>query len=178
MTHTLFATTDPTSLDNLIDIVSPAPVPWWPPAPGWFVVAGVLAIVAIATLVVYVLRWKGNAYRREALRELEAIVRESAGDPQRLADLPELVKRTALAAWPREIVAGLTGEQWLHFLDQTGRTADFTNGPGTELPDLAYIPQRATKLDPTRRQDMIKAIRRWIERHDSSLQSSGDRSPC
>ena len=33
-------TPDPYSLDNLRDIVEPASIPWWPPAPGvWLLLA-------------------------------------------------------------------------------------------------------------------------------------------
>ena len=36
---------DPGSLQNLNDIVLPAPVPWWPLAPGWWVLIGLIPIV-------------------------------------------------------------------------------------------------------------------------------------
>ncbi len=35
---------DPTSLANLRDLAEPSPVPWWPLAPGWWVLLGVLAV--------------------------------------------------------------------------------------------------------------------------------------
>ena len=41
------ASTDPTSLEHLFDIVTPPPVPWWPPAPGWVVVAGIICVLAV-----------------------------------------------------------------------------------------------------------------------------------
>jgi len=37
---------DPTSLENLYDIAMPPPIPWWPLAPGWYVVGGVLVQTA------------------------------------------------------------------------------------------------------------------------------------
>ena len=40
---------DPGSLQNLNDIVMPAPVGLWPPAPGWYVVFAVgLALAVLA----------------------------------------------------------------------------------------------------------------------------------
>ena len=36
---------DPTSLENLFGLVVPPPVPWWPPAPGWFVVGGMVLVL-------------------------------------------------------------------------------------------------------------------------------------
>ena len=38
----------PTGLDRLHDIVLPPPIPWWPPAPGWYVVLGVLLLAGLA----------------------------------------------------------------------------------------------------------------------------------
>ena len=49
---------DPASLENLRHIVQPAPVPWWPPAPGWWL----LALILIGLLV-----WAGFKVR-EAIR--------------------------------------------------------------------------------------------------------------
>jgi len=99
---------DPTSLDRLHDIVVPPPVSWWPPAPGWYA----LSAVAIS-LLGYVLfrqwrRWKANAYRREALRELESA--------RTAAEISEILRRTALAVAPREMVAALTGAEWTSWL--------------------------------------------------------------
>ena len=40
---------DPASLENLRDIAVPPPVPWWPPAPGWWVL-GLLALLVLIYL--------------------------------------------------------------------------------------------------------------------------------
>jgi Ca-activated chloride channel family protein len=53
---------DPTSLDHLFDIVTPPPVPSWPPAPGWFVMAGT------AVVVVSVGVWHAWQYWRPGIR--------------------------------------------------------------------------------------------------------------
>ena len=37
---------DPASLERLHDLVPPAPVPWWPLAPGWYVLGALILIVA------------------------------------------------------------------------------------------------------------------------------------
>jgi len=52
--------------------------------------------------------------------------------------IPVILKRAALAAWPREQVASLNGAAWLAFLDRTGRTTAFTIGPGRHLETLAF----------------------------------------
>ena len=64
---------DPGSLQNLNDIVAPAPVAWWPLAPGWYALAGIL-LLALFWLGFRRLRsWQQNRYRREALRALAQI---------------------------------------------------------------------------------------------------------
>ena len=106
-------TPDPTSLDRLHDIVAPPPVPWWPPAPGWYFVLGILAVAGIALTIRGIHRWQSNRYRREALAEWQRLQPLLVADDTRaeaLASLAELLKRTALSAFPRRRVASLTGD--------------------------------------------------------------------
>jgi len=96
------------SLDRLHDIVLPPEVPWWPPAPGfWF-----LCVLILAPVFLFAWRswrhWRADAYRRAALRELA-----NASSPAMLA---AVLRRTALAAFPREMVAVLTGSRWVDWL--------------------------------------------------------------
>src|SRR5262249_7757285 len=58
---------DQADLSQLADIVVPASVAWWPPAPGWWVVAEALLIVAAIAIHQAVVRYRRNAYRRVAL---------------------------------------------------------------------------------------------------------------
>ncbi len=106
---------DPASLDNLRDIVVPEAVSWWPFAPGWYGLI-LAALVVLAVLVWRQFRrWKQNAYRREALDAL----RQASST----AEIANLLKRTALSAFPRAQVAGLTGEAWCDWLETTGPSA-------------------------------------------------------
>ncbi|KAA5547286.1 DUF4381 domain-containing protein [Roseiconus nitratireducens] len=97
-----------TSLDRLNDIVMPPDVPWWPPAPGWYVVMMIVLAIVIALLLKQWQRWRGNAYRRSALKHLET-TRSAAG-------ISELLRRTALVIASRSTVAGLTGSDWPNWL--------------------------------------------------------------
>jgi hypothetical protein len=162
---------DPASLQNLNDIVVPPPVPWWPPAFGWYVL-GLVLILIIAWLV-----WRGlrrrqaEAYRRAALAELAGLSRRIS-QPEKsreaLAELPELLKRTALAAWPREEIASLSGERWLDFLDRTGGTDKFKQGPGRLLLQISYTPyQELTDLGPEQIDGLTRTLRDWIVKHQT-----------
>ncbi len=103
---------DPASLANLRDIVTPPPVPWWPLAPGWWYLLTVLGLIAVLVAVYQWRRWRANAYRRAAFREL--------GGAESVAAIAEILKRAALVAYPRNQVASLTGSAWVVWLAETG----------------------------------------------------------
>jgi uncharacterized protein (DUF58 family) len=103
-------TSDP--LAELRDIHLPEVVSGWPPATGWWILAG-LGLIAIGFLsFLLIQRFQRSAYRRRAQRELSAIeeqYKRSENSKAALAALQQVLKRTALAAYSREQVAGLTG---------------------------------------------------------------------
>ncbi len=104
---------DSASLANLRDIVTPPPVPWWPPAPGWWLVLMLLALFAALMALRGWRRWRANAYRRIALRALR--------QADSVASVAEILKRAALMAAPRTRVAALSGSAWVKWLTRTGR---------------------------------------------------------
>ena len=88
---------DPADLSHLADIAMPLPVPWWPPAPGWWILAAAFlaALAILATMAVR--RYRRNAYRRAALAELAAI---NVADPTSGVSISAGTKRVALVAIP------------------------------------------------------------------------------
>ena len=153
---------DPASLQNLNDIVLPAPVAWWPPAPGWYVVAVVLAVLTAWWCIRVFRHWRANAYRRAALRSFAAI---KAGGMEQAQELPALLKRTALSAWPREQVAALSGAQWHAFLDGTASIKRFTANAGTLLDRLVYTEGGDSGLTAGEFDQLCEAIACWLKRH-------------
>ncbi|QJE98832.1 DUF4381 domain-containing protein [Luteolibacter luteus] len=143
---------DPTSLDRLHDLVVPPPAPWWPLAPGWWILLGFIAALVLGWLLKSFIRWQKNRYRREALAMLQDTP---------VAGLSALVKRVALSAWPREEVADLTGPAWLRFLDRTGGMNLFVAGAGKPLENVAFDP--AAKSDD---KALRRAVKEWIVKHE------------
>ncbi|MEZ5577178.1 MAG: DUF4381 domain-containing protein [Candidatus Competibacteraceae bacterium] len=122
-------------LADLRDIHLPEPVSWWPPALGWWLLAA-LSLVVIAGLLWLWRYRRRQTPRRAALAELARL----RGDFRRDGDgtavatgISALLRRLALAHFPRTQVAGLVGDAWLQFLDRTGGDNQFSAGPGRAL---------------------------------------------
>ena len=160
---------DPTSLQNLHDIATPAPAAWLPPAPGWYALGLSLLLLIAWFLLKGYTAWQRNWYRRQALMELAQLekgLNDSARYQQLLPQLSELIKRTAIVAYGREPVASLNGAEWLTFLDKTGSTDLFTTGDGQLLVDCSYQPDTwFTALSQKQLSGLYKAVHHWINRH-------------
>ena len=143
-----------TSLDRLHDLVLPPAVPWWPLAPGWYLVIA-LALVAVMWMTLRAWRqWQSNAYRREAARELASLESSAA--------IAELLRRTALAIAPRSEIAEKTGTAWLDWL-----TAQFPE----PMPDTVRTQLTVGVYNPSPAKQEFSALRdyaaRWIKFHHS-----------
>jgi len=160
---------DAGSLQNLNDIVLPGAVPWWPLAPGWYVLASLLVVVL---LVLSVRMWNArclNRYRRQALAELAQMRPENGADS--LQQLPDLIKRAALAAWPRERVASLSGAAWHRFLDESSACERFSGGAGATLDWLAYRTDAANPPSPEDLTRALDAVEFWLKNHQTQQAS-------
>ena len=146
-------------LSQLRDIHLPEPVSWWPPAPGWWLVAFVTLAALSAFLYFLRRRIVKNRYRKVALKMLSELDGQDNGLVQ-LEEISALLRRVAIQAFGREKVAVLAGEAWLAFLDKTGRTTDFSTGVGRVLGSDLYRP--SVEADVGQVQLIAK---KWIKEH-------------
>jgi len=154
---------DPTSLDRLHDIVLPASISWWPLAPGWYVLLGIVVLTVIWFVYRFWVRWQANAYRRQALQELAGMDDASA--------IAELLRRTALAVESRAEIAVKTGAGW----------ADWLAGhcPDPMAPEVHQLLAAGVYSDPGKEEN-ITILRDyascWITRHHISSLHCKDKS--
>jgi hypothetical protein len=145
----------------LRDIHLPDPIGWWPLAPGWWIVLG-LIVLAMA-IALFAWNWrKRRRVRRSALTELTAIeirFREHS-DTHRLAqELSRLARRTALALDPERAGAADTGSAWNDRLDELNETGETDELIKTALARAPYRPAESLDGDA-----LLTAFRPWLAR--------------
>ena len=142
-------------LADLRDVIHPVDPGFWPPAMGWWIVLVLVILCLIGAL--YLFR---SIYLRLAetsfVREVDALAQLQPREA--VVELSILMRRIAMTRFPRHSVAGLSGEDWLQFLDQSGNTDQFTTGPGRALVSAPYSDLIPENLDP-----LFKICRDWAK---------------
>jgi len=139
--------TDGGNLNNLHDIVMQPPPGWFPFAAGvWLLLGFVLVVICLLCLRLYI-KWRANAYRRAGLALL--------ANAQTNDDVSVILKRVALAVWPRTEVASLYGTVWSTFLNTTCLQRDFSLFGDSVVSEVS-------SASFTRRIDLARV---WIKYH-------------
>jgi len=133
-------------LAQLQDIHSAGQPGWWPPAPGWWVLA-IIMLLVFAFVLRRTVNWLSVRRRRkEWLRALEDLNRQY--DPvqhphEYLAGLNRLFRAVAVKAFPETACARLQGEEWVAFIvslmpgqDSAVKLGALATGPYESLPNF------------------------------------------
>ena len=147
---------------GLVDIPLPHEVNLWPHTWASRIAIVALLVAAAGLVFQFVRHRRANRYRREALAELARLQRAGAAPGQMLTQLSLLLRRTALAAFPREQVASLAGTAWLAFLDRTSSGRQFSEGDGRVL---AGGPYQRTPPNDAELRSLAVLTRQWIRGH-------------
>ncbi len=131
----------------LRDIHLPEAIGWWPPAIGWWILA--ILIPLLIALMFWLYRY---FTRKTAIKAAKKLLLEIKQDTQRensqkLKDLSALIRRMAISTNVRNECAGLTGQQWLEFLDRSVKGSPFTEGAGRLLADAPYRNNQPTEQE-------------------------------
>ncbi|HEU0277315.1 MAG TPA: DUF4381 domain-containing protein [Rhodanobacteraceae bacterium] len=145
-----------------------APAGWWPPAPGWWLLAA-LAVLAVAGVWLAV-RWRARrGPLRTALQELDALAQTYAreGDVAGVLDqASRLVRRIARRIDPA--VTSQTGEAWRAFVRRHA-------GRGQDAVVLdALLEPRFRRAPDVDMDALLVALRKWCR---AALRHPGARTP-
>ncbi len=162
-----------TSLNQLQPTIAPPAVPWWPPAPGWWLLVILLPILCWAF---WRLRrhlpWNKqhqlvkpalDPLRQTALNELAALSKPYGGAPAGpwLQQLNTLLKRLTRAHYPQDHSHTLSGRAWLAFLDSRCPAAGLTRW--MILVEGGY--RANCHLDDKAIEGLQQAVTIWIRKH-------------
>lgn len=147
------------SLDNLHDIIVPEALGFFPLAPGWY-----MLIVLFLTLLLHVVmqryrRYKGEQYRRDALKELSNYSEKSK---ENSIALLSLAKRVSLFTYGRKEVAHLSHEAWWDFME-THSVVKVSTVFREEMQQLLY--DDTYSLDDAQYDSLKQTVEVWIKRH-------------
>lgn len=145
------ATVSPEALNppilNLRDIHLPEPISWWPIAPGWwFLIVSLLLIL----IILFVSRkvYKSKQLKRDISSELDNIkqqFQQTQNKSQLAKSLSMLLRRSSITYYPKTNIAGLTGNNWLAYLDNTNTKSSgdrkFQSDIGKVLLTAPYLPE-------------------------------------
>ena len=146
----------PQLLDLMYDVVRPEPSAWLPQTIGWWILV-VWLLTAGSLFAWHAHRsWRRNRYRREALVALDWI--EAQSSPDGAAQVAVLLKRTALAVYPRDTVAHLYGAEWSRFLSESAAHDPLVDAGVNAMAEAAYRKDADVG-------ELVEPARRWIKVH-------------
>jgi cbb3-type cytochrome oxidase subunit 3 len=129
------------------DIHLPEAISWWPPALGWWLLAIILLLLSALMFWLY-RRITRNTVIKAAKKLLFEIKQDSRRESsKKLKELSVLVRRVAISKVGRKECAGLTGQQWLEFLDRSVKGSPFTTGIGRLFINAPYQKIAPTELE-------------------------------
>ncbi len=133
--------------------------PWWPLAPGWWIlIALTLCLIGIAML--WLKRHKArNQYRRQAQQALADIQHQQLDKQQLASQCNALLKRTAITAYGQQ-VALLQGDAWCQYIISAAKLNDADSQSLINLEQQRY--QRHCDIDANA---VITACEHFIRQH-------------
>lgn len=161
------------ALQQLRDIHLPESAGWWPPAPGWWLLAAVVLVCLVLAIGKW-RSWRRRNRRWQAVQQELMALRAQSQTQNSLAwfgQLNALLKRAARDSYPSQPVASMTGKDWIVFLQHT-----FMEKSGNTAVDAELIASLVTacwqpnsSCDP---QHAVTFAELWLQKHKKQLRSA------
>ena len=137
------------ALQQLNDIHLPQAISMWPVAPGYIILYFILSgLMCYAIYFIYRRKKQRRSiqFALQQLKQLQALTQYNPNNINIAAEISTLMRRTALHYFKRDTIAGLSGQQWLQFLNHSSNTTQFTDQTGQLLIDAPYRKHNAADL--------------------------------
>jgi hypothetical protein len=152
---------------NLRDIHLPEPISWWPPAPGWWILL-ITTIFIIAAAIILRKIYLRKQLKRDIKAELDNIkqqFQQTQNKSQLAKSLSILLRRASISYYPKADIAGLTGDSWLRYLDESNARSSaaniFQSDTGRILLSAPYLPDDSNQDFDA--QKLIRLCESWLQ---------------
>lgn len=150
-------------LQQLRDVHLPPDPSWWPPAFGWWLLAGLLLVLLAWAITRLVQAYRRRAPTRAATAALaELYKRHQTGQinaGQYLHQGNELLKRLLVRAYQKPTYARLSGNAWLTALDDLAGNTQFSSGDAQILGNARFSTDPDINVDQLHKQ-LCRLVRR------------------
>jgi hypothetical protein len=152
-----------TTINNSIgQLIEPEPIGYSFNTPGWYFVLGLLILTALVIALLQYRKHKKNAYRREAVSQIEALIQQK--NENLVFEINTLLKTKAMHIFGRKKVAALYGSDWFTFLQSKLKTT--TNVPRKNFEEYSKaIYNSDYKLNEQRVNEFVEFTIIWIRNH-------------
>jgi len=126
---------------------------------GWKILGGLLLASVLVLVIIMVRNYIKNKYRREAIRQIENTKNIS------LNEVLRILKTTAIQVYGRQSIGFLFGNEWLEFLEKTGKNIQL-------LKFESSISKSVYQDEPPNNdtvQEIILNSKKWIRTHAGKL---------
>lgn len=146
---------------GLKELPLPEPVSYFPQTIGWAVAGVVLALL----LGWWIWRrwkiWQSNEYRRRGAK----LLAEIGASPDKVRELPFILRQSALNAAPRSDVASLRGPEWIDWLNESGGKQLFLKTDAETFDFFTYRQQDQKPIDDAECGRLVAASMIWMRDH-------------
>tara|TARA_R110002012_G_scaffold313266_1_gene524734 strand:+ start:5066 stop:5671 length:606 start_codon:yes stop_codon:yes gene_type:complete len=155
------------ALKNFSESNLPETLPLLPLAPAWHYIGIALLGLILFYLVKKVIFYINNRYRRQALKQLNTIVKSSFDQQKKLRLLAELIKTTGFYIFPRETITTMSGQAWLELLNQQCGQQVFSEHSYQLLGTNLYQPANNNQCSQSQKQwqNLVNETTKWLIYH-------------
>lgn len=147
-------------------LIEPTSVKFSFGAPGWYVLGVLFLLVLVCAAWLLYRYYKRNKYRAEAVKQLQVLQSQfaaSGAQAQLVYEVNMLLKRVAMARYHRHATAGVRGNVWIAYLNQTANEQLFDEADAKLLTDHIYATHAVIPAEKA--DDFAEKAKRWMKTH-------------
>lgn len=153
--------------EQLRDIRGLDEIAWWPLAPGWWVLFGIMVLTFVIIVMLIYRRQSQQKkqrgdWRKMARKEWLGLRPLHAPPREQMTFLSILLRRVAIQRHGRQACAGLSGERWLAWLTKHDPQGFDWTKSGRIVIELPYMPKEVS-IDEYQVDLVYRAVRAWID---------------